>query len=48
MRSHSLLQDKDFTGKLIRLMVPIALQSLMLSAVAAGDAIMLGGLTKIP
>ena len=34
--------DKAFYSKLWRLMLPIALQSLMLAAVAAGDAMMLG------
>ncbi len=37
-----LFKDKAFYRKLWRLMLPIALQSLMLSAVAACDAIMLG------
>ncbi|MCR4586977.1 MAG: MATE family efflux transporter [Lachnospiraceae bacterium] len=35
-------EDKQFYNKLITIMLPIALQSLMLSAVAAADAIMLG------
>ena len=38
--------DKDFYGKLISLTAPIALQSLMLSAVAAADAIMLGNVEQ--
>ena len=37
-----LFKDEVFNRKLWRLMLPIALQSLMLSAVAAGDALMLG------
>ena len=40
-----LFGDRDFYAKLRRLGVPIALQSLMLAAVAAGDAIMLGRVT---
>lgn len=42
----SLFSDHDFYTKLRRLGVPIALQSLMLAAVAAGDAIMLGRVTQ--
>ena len=34
--------QREFYGKLVRLALPIALQSLMLAAVAAGDALMLG------
>ena len=34
--------DREFYGKLVRLTLPISLQSLMLAAVAAGDAVMLG------
>ena len=41
-----LFGDSGFNKKLWRLMVPIALQSLMLSAVAAGDAVMLGRLAQ--
>ena len=41
-----LFGDRDFYAKLRRLGVPIALQSLMLAAVAAGDAIMLGRVTQ--
>ena len=37
-----LFSDKAFYAKLKRLTLPIALQSLMLAAVAAGDALMLG------
>ncbi len=37
-----LINKKDFYGNLTRLALPIALQSLMLAAVAAGDALMLG------
>ena len=41
MKDH-IFADKIFCGKLFRLTVPIALQSLMLALVAAADAIMLG------
>lgn len=37
-----LFSDRDFYSRLLALMVPIMLQSLMLASVAAGDAIMLG------
>ena len=37
-----LFSDRAFYAKLKRLTLPIALQSLMLAAVAAGDAVMLG------
>ncbi len=37
-----LFKDKEFYDKLIRLTLPIAFQSLMLAAVAAADAVMLG------
>ena len=37
-----LIDKKIFYKNLIRLALPIALQSLMLAAVAAGDALMLG------
>ena len=37
-----LFSDRAFYDKLKRLTIPIALQSLMLAAVAAGDAVMLG------
>ena len=37
-----LFGDREFYAKLWRLTLPIALQSLMLAAVAAGDALMLG------
>ena len=36
------VSDREFYQKLFRITVPIALQSLMLAAVAAGDAVMLG------
>ena len=39
---YKLLGDRNFITKLMRLTFPIALQSLMLASVAAGDAIMLG------
>ncbi len=38
----SLFKDKEFYDKLVRLTLPIAFQSLMLAAVAAADAVMLG------
>ena len=41
-----LFSDRAFTAKLWRLTLPIALQSLMLAAVAAGDAVMLGRLAQ--
>ena len=41
-----LLKDSNFTGKLIRLMLPIMLQNLMVASVAAGDAVMLGRLAQ--
>ncbi len=41
-----LLSDSVFRSKLIRLTLPIAFQSLMLAAVAAGDAVMLGRLDQ--
>ena len=37
-----LFEDKEFYHKLVTLAFPIAFQSLMLAAVAAGDAVMLG------
>ena len=37
-----LIDKKEFYGNLTKLALPIALQSLMLAAVAAGDALMLG------
>lgn len=41
-----LFGDRDFYKKLWHLTLPIALQSLMLAAVAAGDAIMLGRIAQ--
>lgn len=41
-----LFADKHFNRNLIRLTMPIALQSLMLAAVAAADAFMLGGVEQ--
>ena len=41
-----LFGDKVFYAKLWRLTLPIALQSLMLAAVAAGDAVMLGSIAQ--
>ncbi len=38
----NLFKDKEFYNKLMRLTLPIAFQSLMLAAVAAADAVMLG------
>ena len=38
--------DREFYGKLIRLSLPISFQSLMLAAVAAGDALMLGHIAQ--
>ncbi len=38
----NIFKDKAFYNKLIRLTLPIAFQSLMLAAVAAADAVMLG------
>ncbi len=38
----NLFKDKEFYNKLLRLTLPIAFQSLMLAAVAAADAVMLG------
>jgi putative MATE family efflux protein len=40
------IDKKLFYGKLIRLALPIALQSLMLASVAAADALMLGRVTQ--
>lgn len=42
MKKRNLFGDKIFYGKLWKLTVPIAVQSLMLASVAAADAIMLG------
>lgn len=41
-----LFADKHFNRNLIRLAMPIAIQSLMLAAVAAADAFMLGGVEQ--
>ncbi|MBQ0166553.1 MAG: MATE family efflux transporter [Treponema sp.] len=41
-KTPSLFHGKEFTAKLIKLTLPIAFQSLMLAAVAAADAFMLG------
>lgn len=40
------IDSKVFYSRLIRLALPIAFQSLMLAAVAAGDALMLGRITQ--
>lgn len=37
-----LFSDKEFYRRLFKIMLPVALQSFMLAAVAAGDAVMLG------
>ena len=42
MKQGNIFGDKIFYGKLWKLTVPIAVQSLMLASVAAADAIMLG------
>lgn len=42
----NLFNDRDFYQKLTKLTVPIVLQSLMLSAVAAADALMLGSVEQ--
>lgn len=42
----NMLKDREFCRKLIRLALPIALQSFMLAAVAAADALMLGSLDQ--
>jgi len=42
----NLFSDKEFYSKLTKLTVPIALQSLMLSLVAAADALMLGSIEQ--
>ena len=40
------IDNHVFYGKLRKLATPIALQSLMLAAVAAGDALMLGSVAQ--
>jgi putative MATE family efflux protein len=40
------IDKKEFNAKLKKLTVPIAFQSLMLASVAAGDALMLGGVAQ--
>ena len=45
MKDH-FFSDKRFIGQLIHLAMPIAIQSLMLAAVAAADAFMLGGVDQ--
>lgn len=42
MKQEALIDKKEFYRNLTRLALPIALQSLMLASVAAGDALMLG------
>lgn len=46
MKLRHLFSDRDFNKKLWKLALPIAVQSLMLSMVAAADAFMLGGLDQ--
>ena len=41
-KQEALIDRKEFYSNLTRLALPIALQSLMLASVAAGDALMLG------
>ena len=41
-----LFSDKDFYNKLFKLTFPIVIQSLMLAAVAAADALMLGSVEQ--
>ncbi len=41
-KTEMLINNKEFYRNLTRLALPIALQSLMLASVAAGDALMLG------
>lgn len=43
---HTLFTDRDFYQKLTKLTLPIVLQSLMLAAVAAADALMLGSVEQ--
>jgi len=40
------IENREFHGKLWKLALPIAFQSLMLAAVAAADALMLGGVAQ--
>ena len=40
--TQKLFSDKEFSRKLLKISVPVALQSLMLALVAAADAFMLG------
>lgn len=40
------IQDKEFNRKLVTMVLPIALQAFMMSAVSASDAVMLGFLTQ--
>ncbi len=44
--NEKLLNNKEFFSKLIKISLPVALQSLMLSLVAAADALMLGHLDQ--
>ena len=46
MTSLSITKDRNFYRKLLHLTVPIAFQSLMLAAVAAADAMMLGSVEQ--
>lgn len=42
MKKESMFRDKEFMDKLLKLTIPITIQSLMLALVAAADAFMLG------
>lgn len=46
MKKDRMLSDKRFLRELYKLAMPIAIQSLMLAAVAAADAFMLGGVEQ--
>jgi Na+-driven multidrug efflux pump len=41
-----MIDKREFYGKMWKLALPIAFQSLMLAAVAASDALMLGGIAQ--
>ncbi|MCQ2583979.1 MAG: MATE family efflux transporter [Treponema sp.] len=45
-QNSTLINNKVFLDKLLRIMLPIAFQNLMLASVAAADALMLGGLQQ--
>ena len=46
MKDKALFRDKDFWRELMKLALPIAAQSLMLSAVGVADTLMLGGVEQ--